>query len=354
MKNDFNLEKYLSEGIKNIIKDAVKATLKNPKQSAFFLKYASSAKKAEKSRAAAAQNGEHIPPLLIASITEKCNLRCAGCYAHANAPQCGQDELDAAQWERIFSEAKGLGVAVILLAGGEPFMRPEVIAAAAKHPEILFPIFTNGTAITKKDYLTLNTYRNLLPIISLEGGEAMTDARRGPGVYSSLMAAMRELDRIGVLFGASITVTSENIEYTTSEAFIDDLCRKGCKIVFYVEYVPVDSEELALSDAKRELLEARIAALRKKEMLFVSFPGDEKESGGCLAAGRGFFHIAPNGNAEPCPFSPYSDTNLRAIPLKEALNSPLFKKLAGGDILSMEHKGGCVLFEQKDIVSKLV
>ena len=353
MQNDFNLTQYLSKGIEDIIKNAVRTTLKNPKQSAFLLKYAMSAKKAEKLRIAAEKNGEHIPPFLIASITDKCNLRCAGCYAQANAP-CRQTELDAAKWERIFAEAKELGIAMILLAGGEPFMRSDVIAAAAKHPEVLFPIFTNGTAMQPRDYSMLNTYRNLLPVISLEGDEAMTDSRRGAGVYSNLMAAMQRLDKMGGLFGASITVTSENMEYVTDEAFTDELYRKGCKIVFYVEYVPVESKELAFTDTQRDLLERRLVTLRQKDMLFISFPGDEKESGGCLAAGRGFFHIAADGNAEPCPFSPYSDTNLRNIPLREALKSPLFKKLTSGDILLKEHKGGCVLFEQKDIVSNLL
>ena len=44
-----------------------------------------------------------------------------------------------------------------------------------------------------------------------------------------------------------------------------------------------------------------------EDMIVVSFPGDEKSSGGCLAAGRGFFHINSHGGAEPCPFSPYSE-----------------------------------------------
>ena len=89
-------------------------------------------------------------------------------------------------------------------------------------------------------------------------------------------------------------------------------------------------------------------------MIFISFPGEEKDMGGCLAAGRGFFHIAANGDAEPCPFSPYSDTNLRDIPLKDALRSPLFTKLKSEGILQKEHTGGCVLFEQKDAVSSLL
>ena len=89
-------------------------------------------------------------------------------------------------------------------------------------------------------------------------------------------------------------------------------------------------------------------------MLFMSFPGDEKLSGGCLAAGRGFFHINSNGGAEPCPASPYSDINVCETSLIDALNSNLFKSLRNGGILTEEHEGGCVLFEHKDEVEKIL
>jgi MoaA/NifB/PqqE/SkfB family radical SAM enzyme len=351
LQTKFNLGQYLSEGIETLVKNAVRATLKNPKESAFLLKYIASAKKAGKKRMTAEKRGEHIPPFLIASVTGKCNLKCEGCYSQAMP--CKQSELDAPEWERIFAEAKELGVSMILLAGGEPFMRPDVISKAAGFPEILFPIFTNGTLLKENDYSMLNSYRNLAPMISVEGGEAMTDSRRGPGVYANLTDTMRELDNRGVLFGASVTVTNENLTQVTDDSFVDDLYNRGCKIILYVEYVPFESESLAFTDKERAVLENRVAELRKKEMIFISFPGDEKETGGCLAAGRGFFHISAGGDAEPCPFSPYSDTNLRNIPLRDALQSPLFKKITASDILLGEHKGGCVLFEQKEIVSSL-
>lgn len=93
--------------------------------------------------------------------------------------------------------------------------------------------------------------------------------------------------------------------------------------------------------------------MKTDEMIYISFPGDEKTSGGCLAAGRGFFHINVYGGAEPCPFSPYSDTSLKDVSLKKALNSPLFLKLRTSGTLMQEHKGGCVLFEQEKQVKEM-
>jgi MoaA/NifB/PqqE/SkfB family radical SAM enzyme len=89
-------------------------------------------------------------------------------------------------------------------------------------------------------------------------------------------------------------------------------------------------------------------------MVFVSFPGDEKTSGGCLAAGRGFFHINSHGGAEPCPFSPYSDCNVKDTSVREALQSKLFQKLQNSGTLMEEHAGGCVLFERKETVERFL
>ena len=89
-------------------------------------------------------------------------------------------------------------------------------------------------------------------------------------------------------------------------------------------------------------------------MLLISFPGDELRTDGCLAAGRGFFHINPQGGAEPRPFSPESDANLRNMSLRDALNSPLFRMLRAGGLLTGAHDGGCVLFEKRREVEAIL
>ena len=70
--------------------------------------------------------------------------------------------------------------------------------------------------------------------------------------------------------------------------------------------------------------------------------------------GRGFFHINSHGGAEPCPFSPYSDVNVRNTSLREAMRSPLFTALRDGNILTGGHEGGCMLYEKRELVEKLL
>ncbi len=360
MEQDFSLEEYLNKGVEDIIKGALKASLKNPKESIFITRFSLAVREARKTRYTYEKNGIHIPPFLIASITSSCNLHCTGCYARANhlCHEQGTDPMLAVQdWDRIFTEASGLGISFILLAGGEPMLRRDVMDAASVHNDILFPVFTNGT-LFREDYLKLfDRKRNLLPILSLEGDEKYTDIRRGEGIYRKLTEAMESMNKKGILFGTSITVTRENLPDITEAAFMEKLYRMGCKVVFLVEYVPVNSEikGLAPTEEDRIYLEERLFLLRKQyeNMIFISFPGDEKSSGGCLAAGRGFFHINPAGGTEPCPFSPFSDMNLKNSSILEALKSPLFRKLKESSMLMKEHAGGCVLFQQEEEVRKL-
>ena len=358
---EFDLGAYLTGGVEKIVKGAVKATLTDPRESAFMAKFALASREASRRRARAAENGENIPPFLIASITSSCNLHCAGCYSrhnHACTDSAPVNQLTGPDWENIFAEAKELGISFILLAGGEPLLRRDVVEAAGNHPEILFPVFTNGTLLND-DYINLfDKKRNLLPVLSIEGRQEKTDERRGGGVYAGVKAAMGRIQKNRLIFGASVTVTTANLREVTGKAFLDELKDSGCKAVIYVEFVPVteESRDLAPGEAEREYLRDRLADIREEypDMVFISFPGDEKSSGGCLAAGRGFFHINSHGGAEPCPFSPYSDINVKKTSLKQALRSPLFTALKEQNVLMEDHSGGCVLFERRETVEALL
>jgi MoaA/NifB/PqqE/SkfB family radical SAM enzyme len=199
--------------------------------------------------------------------------------------------------------------------------------------------------------------RNLVPIVSIEGDERQTDARRGAGTYCKLTANMERMREKGILFGASVTLTTENIETVTADAFLSQLRAFGAKVAFFVDYVPADpgTESLAPGDAERDYLARRLDELRQTQdgMIYISFPGDEQYSDGCLAAGRGFFHINPSGGAEPCPFSPVSDTNLKFTSLQSALDSPLFTRLRASELLSGHHNGACALFGKDEELSSM-
>jgi MoaA/NifB/PqqE/SkfB family radical SAM enzyme len=337
---------------------AGRAAVSNPKELLFVLNMKRVFTRSEKRRKAwLKKENLHIPPFLISSIATACNLACAGCYAHVNKIE-KTEQLSVTQWKTIFEEAAGMGVNFNLLAGGEPLMRREVLEEAAKIREMIFPVFTNGLLLDET-YLDLFADNlNIIPIISVEGDKWQTDKRRGDGVFRRLETIMERLRQRNLFYGISITVTTENQDMVTSDEFVEQFGAMGCKIVFYVEYVPVEEGTacLALNAEDITRMETALERVRQQygDILFLSFPGDEKEAGGCLAAGRGFLHISSDGSAEACPFAPFSDTNIAESGLKAALRSPFFEKLRTAGLVGGEHSGGCALFEHKQEVKYLL
>lgn len=125
-----NLLDYMNNAIDNLIKNAVRSAVKSPRESAFLAKYLMSHKKAVNARIRYEKEKTHIPPFLIASITSSCNLFCRGCYARSNKSCCenlNKKEMPKDKWGEIFNQAKTAGVEFILLAGGEPLIRKDVI-----------------------------------------------------------------------------------------------------------------------------------------------------------------------------------------------------------------------------------
>ncbi|NLW79504.1 MAG: radical SAM protein [Ruminococcaceae bacterium] len=356
-----NLNKLLQQGIGSIMKTAGRFYLNNKTGRSFLARMAPQISKSARLREQNEAAGTHIPAFLIASVASQCNLHCAGCYARAGGCCSGataKPDLTCGEWDRIFSEASSLGVSFVLLAGGEPLTRPDVITTAARHPELIFPIFTNGTMMDEATLRLFDQNRNLIPVVSIEGAQTETDTRRGAGTHAKIETAMAHMARRDMLFGASITVTRENLHEVLQPEFLANLRNKGCGIVFYVEYVPAQAgtEALALTEAELETLNRACDTLKSrfKDMVVLSFPGDEAAMGGCLASGRGFFHISPTGDAEPCPFSPFAKHNLKDASMKEVLQSRYYAKLREMAAQAGPRTGGCVLFQRQAEVQALL
>ena len=360
----FDLGAYMSNSIHTIMGKAYKSVLSNPREAKFAYRMQTLFQKSEKRRRKMLeQEGLEVPPFLISSISTTCNLHCKGCYARSNG--IAEDEaanqkttLAPEQWQAIFTEAADMGINFSLIAGGEPFMRKDILEKIAEVKDMIFPIFTNGTLIGPSYLKFLKTHLNMVPIISIEGTAIGTDERRGQGVFKRAMQSMELLKKEDLFFGTSITVTTENYHLVTSPQFIDTLRGYGCKIVFYIEYVPTEAgtEHLAFGDEEVAEMENLLEERRNvyTDIIFLSFPGDEKALDGCLASGRGFFHIGPDGSAEPCPFSPFSDSNVATMGVRKALQSPLFRKIRAAKALGWEHTGGCTLFEHREEIEKMV
>jgi len=338
------------------LKLAARLLFYDPRFAARALRLLSRQRRAAKVRQTHKAQGVHVPPFSIFSITGKCNLSCAGCYANllhlSDRPELFNERIG-----RLLSEARDLGVSIMLIAGGEPLLREGLLDLTAQTPEILFLLFTNSTLLDDTAVKKLKAQPHVVPILSIEGDETLTDARRGLGSYSRVLEAMRRLKKARVYFGTSTTLTSENYELTTGRDYLRDLLKHGCRLFYYINYIPVESgtEHLQLPGPQVQEFERLLSEYRKTlPCLFIAFPHDEIALGGCLAAGRGFVHINAYGDVEPCPFSPYSDRNLAEVSLLEAVQSPFLRSIRESGVKLDETDGLCALWSRKEWVEGLL
>jgi MoaA/NifB/PqqE/SkfB family radical SAM enzyme len=344
------------QAIHALLRDALRICAGEPAMAAWLVRTLRQQRRAARLRQASAAAGVEVPPLLILSVTQRCNLHCKGCYAQALHRDATQ-ELSTDELARVLDEAQELGISIVLLAGGEPLLRPDLLELAQSHREMIFPLFTNGMLLDDATLDRLAQQRHVLPVISLEGHQADTDGRRGLGVHAHSLQTMGRLRERGLFFGTSITVTRQNYATVSAPAYLADLIASGCRLFFLIEYVPTvpGTEALVLTDAQRDELPAVLEELRSAlPGLFVELPGDEELYGGCLAAGRGFVHISADGRLEPCPFAPFSDVSVRDTSLADALRSPFLRALRESDLHLAETQGGCTLWAQREQVLALL
>ena len=106
-RDGIDFRKILDESLNIFFKDALRVALTNPSQAYHFFRTVRWQKKAARIRSGWQQRGVHVPPILIFSITNRCNLHCKGCYHWALRPSV-QSEMDEAKLQTIIAEAKEL------------------------------------------------------------------------------------------------------------------------------------------------------------------------------------------------------------------------------------------------------
>ena len=86
----------------------------NIKHSAFLAKTILRQRKASIKRKLNNSDEMSVPPIMILSTTNRCNLMCKGCYAN-NQHRITQNEMPTGRISLLFSEAEDLGTQIIML-----------------------------------------------------------------------------------------------------------------------------------------------------------------------------------------------------------------------------------------------
>ncbi len=288
-----------------------------------------------------------FPAFLMLSITNRCNLRCKGCWVEQTSrPQ----QLSLRQMQGIVDTAAKYGSRFFGILGGEPLFHPDVFTLFENNPQAFFQLFTNGTTLDAATAYRLAKLGNVTPVVSVEGLERESHLRRGrEDVFSRTMTGLEASVKAGLFTGVATSINKRNFDELVDVKFLDFLVRKGVHYIWYYIYRPCGSEP----DVSAALDEEQIVALRRfiveqrsrSRLLIIDAYWDEKGRAVCPGAMGLSHHISPGGGVEFCPILQFTGDylNENASNLEELLQkNPLL-----GDLRSFcaEKSRNCVLME---------
>jgi len=287
--------------------------------------------------------GSAPPAFITISPGKRCNLRCVGCYAGSTAADAEKLEYDLVS--RILRDKTEKWAShFTVISGGEPLMwRSQgkgILDLAREHQDNYFLMYTNGTLIDERVAEEMAELGNISPAISVEGFKEETEERRGKGVYERILRAFRNLRRVGVPFGISVTATRFNVDTLTKDEFWDFyMLEQGALYAWIFQYMPIGRKYtldlLVTPEQRLRLYEYEMHHLLRERGLWVAdFWNSGPVSDGCISAGRtgGYLYIEWNGNVTPCVFFPYAVDNVKDIyargdDIDVVLDAPLFKAI---------------------------
>ncbi len=301
----------------------------------------------------------NIPWLILFDPTDACNMHCVGCWSGTYGHK---HNLTFEEMDKIVTEGKELGTYLYMMTGGEPMVRKnDIFKLAEKHNDCFFGLYSNSTLIDEEVCKKVQKLGNITFMLSIEGTPDTNDSRRGEGHYQAVMKAMDLLKKYGIVFGTSICYTKANIEAVTDTKFIEFIAEKGARFGFFFHFMPVGNNavpELMPTFEQRKKMIDKIRWIRTGDNNLGFFPMDFQNDGefvgGCIAGGRNYFHINANGDAEPCVFIHFSNTNIHEHHILEMLQSPLFMAYHEGQPFNRNHLRPCPMLENPQLLREMV
>ena len=116
-----------------------------------------------------------VPHFAEVDVTDNCNLRCRHCYHFHGKNYFETKELPLTLWEKRFNELYKSGIRNILLVGGEPALRLDVLMLADRIFPLVY-VITNGTIKIPREF-------NHRLYVSIDGLQETNDLLRGNGVF---------------------------------------------------------------------------------------------------------------------------------------------------------------------------
>ncbi|HNU98313.1 MAG: radical SAM protein [Verrucomicrobia bacterium] len=259
------------------------------------------------------RRGRVFPAFLFLSVTNRCNLKCQGCWVTPTTPP---RELEPALLDRIIGQAKREQCRFFGILGGEPLLYPRLFEILGRHQDCYFQVFTNGTTLDQEAARAMRRLGNITPLISVEGLEEVSDQRRGgTRVYRRSFQGIECCRRERLLIGVATSICKSNFRDLVSETFVRALIGYGVHYLWYYIYRPMGpdpSAELCLSADDIVALRRFIVDIRPRfPLIVVDAYWDADGRALCPAATGISHHIGPHGDLEPCPPVQFARENAR-------------------------------------------
>jgi len=148
-------------------------------------------------------------------ITNKCNLQCRMCDQWNTDPALASEELSASEWYSFVDSARRMRAAVIVITGGEPFLREDLcgIIKYIRKKNIACHVCTNGTLLNKDTVNRLKGSGLNSITISLDSDCAeIHNQMRGADCFDGIVKGMGLLRRTvpEVNIGINCVITKRN------------------------------------------------------------------------------------------------------------------------------------------------
>lgn len=153
-------------------------------------------------------------PVVVWNTTRRCNLKCVHCYATALDEEKGIDPMSTEQGKALIDDLAAYGAPVLLLSGGEPLVRKDLVelAAYATSQGMRAVISTNGTLITKEKARELKHVNLSYVGISLDGAEEVHNKFRGvPNTFKKTLEGIENCKAEGLKVGLRFTINKRNV-----------------------------------------------------------------------------------------------------------------------------------------------
>ena len=151
-------------------------------------------------------------PVVVWNCTRRCNLKCVHCYSQSEN-KAYEGELSTDEGLAMLEDLARFGVPVTLFSGGEPLVRPDLLALIERTVALGMRavISTNGTLITEEKAARLRAFNLSYVGVSLDGLRDVNDRFRGvSGAFEKALAGIRNCRRAGIKVGLRFTITNRN------------------------------------------------------------------------------------------------------------------------------------------------